>query len=319
MTQTLVSAPIYAISPHRVCTDGVGVTTLVGLYGCPLRCKLCINPNSQQIPNNARVLTPQQLFDEVKHDDILYRATNGGITFGGGEPCLYPKFIEQFARICSPDWNLRLETSLNVPTENVISLLPIIDEWLVDIKLWDVQKYKDYTGKDNHNVLQNLQYLLPIKDKVIIRIPLIEGLTDYSGIERVEQELLSIGFVNIQKYCYLKPQNISTNRKKDCITVRNVRQEIAKRYNVAIDDPLCPVENCQNGTCEKCEEILRTLLSKLEGEVVENGIVDVNQLSPIREMYFDPSDGEFHAANKYGFGLEYFKDIITDIPYSGMA
>jgi hypothetical protein len=191
-----------------------------------------------------------------------------------------------------------------VPTENVISLLPIIDEWLVDIKFWDVQKYKDYTGKDNHNVLQNLQYLLPIKDKVIIRIPLIEGLTDCSAAERAEQELLSIGFTNIQKYHYLNPKDISTNRKKDCIAVRNVRQEIAKRYNVEIDDPLCPVENCQNGTCEKCEEILRILQSKLEGEVVENGIVDRILFSPVLEIYFDTADGKFHPVyeNKYGFG-----------------
>jgi pyruvate formate lyase activating enzyme len=284
----------------------------VGLYGCPLRCKLCINPNSQQIPNNARVLTPQQLFDEVKHDDILYRATNGGITFGGGEPCLYPEFIKQFSSLCPSNWNIRIETSLNVPAENILSLLSSVDEWFVDIKLWNIEKYRDYTGKDNHNVLQNLEYLLPIKEKVIIRVPIIEGLTNDTDADRVEQELLGIGFMNIQKDRYLNPQDILTNRKRDCITVRYVRQAIAKRYNIEIDDPLCPIEICQSGTCEKCEEILRSLEVKLVGKEIENDAIDVSHLLPNGDgIYFAPfgdiCDDECFFGSKYGFG-HYEKD-----------
>ena len=34
---------IMSISRLRMGTDGKGVTTLVGFYGCPLDCKYCIN------------------------------------------------------------------------------------------------------------------------------------------------------------------------------------------------------------------------------------------------------------------------------------
>ena len=30
----------------RMATDGAGVTALVGAFGCPLQCKLCINPQT---------------------------------------------------------------------------------------------------------------------------------------------------------------------------------------------------------------------------------------------------------------------------------
>lgn len=34
---------ILAINRHRFATDGKGITTLIGLARCPLRCKCCIN------------------------------------------------------------------------------------------------------------------------------------------------------------------------------------------------------------------------------------------------------------------------------------
>ena len=37
-------APVFAVSRHRLGTDGAGVTTLVGFRGCPLSCRYCLNP-----------------------------------------------------------------------------------------------------------------------------------------------------------------------------------------------------------------------------------------------------------------------------------
>ena len=43
------AAPLIGISRHRLSTDGEGVTTLVAFHGCPLRCKYCLNPQTQPI------------------------------------------------------------------------------------------------------------------------------------------------------------------------------------------------------------------------------------------------------------------------------
>ena len=89
-------APIYAIDRHRLATDGKGVTTLVAFHKCLLKCKYCINPQTWQIDKISKKMTAKELYDEVKKDNLYFLATGGGITFGGGEPCLHSDFIKQF-------------------------------------------------------------------------------------------------------------------------------------------------------------------------------------------------------------------------------
>ena len=74
---TMTQAPFIAISRHRIQTDGEGVTTLCGFYGCPLRCKYCINPQSFR-DNTKKILhTPESLYNAVKLDDIYFLAIDG--------------------------------------------------------------------------------------------------------------------------------------------------------------------------------------------------------------------------------------------------
>ena len=80
------TADIFAIIRHRIPTDGDGVTTLVGLKGCPLACKYCLNPQCGTAKSER--LTADELYEKVRIDDLYFIATGGGITFGGGEPLL---------------------------------------------------------------------------------------------------------------------------------------------------------------------------------------------------------------------------------------
>ncbi|MDE6324460.1 MAG: radical SAM protein, partial [Paramuribaculum sp.] len=110
-------AKIIGIARHRLSTDGDGVTTLVAFHGCPLRCRYCLNPQSLG-GGRFREYSPEQLYAETRIDELYFIATNGGVTFGGGEPCLRPQFISELRGLCGPAWQLNLETSLNVPTAN---------------------------------------------------------------------------------------------------------------------------------------------------------------------------------------------------------
>ena len=152
-------AKIIGISRHRLSTDGDGVTTLVAFHGCPLRCRYCLNPQSLGDSDRFKEYTPQSLYDEVRIDELYFIATNGGVTFGGGEPALRPDFIQRFRELCGPSWGLTLETSLNVPQENIEALLPVVDSWIIDIKDMDADIYRQYTGKDNSRVLSNLRLI----------------------------------------------------------------------------------------------------------------------------------------------------------------
>lgn len=90
---------IIGIARHRLSTDGDGVTTLVAFHGCPLRCHYCLNPQSLGDVSRFREYSPEELYAETRIDELYFMATNGGVTFGGGEPCLRPRFIREFREL----------------------------------------------------------------------------------------------------------------------------------------------------------------------------------------------------------------------------
>ena len=197
-------ARFVAIVRHRIQTDGQGVTTLCGFYGCPLRCKYCLNPHSFSEKTKTIDLTPQELFERVKIDDLYYLATGGGVTFGGGEPLLYPEFIKEFRSLCGDKWRLCAETALNVPLDSVKTAAQVIDEFFVDIKDMDPDVYKNYTGRDNKATIENLKYLISAvgSERITVRIPLIKGFNSESDREYSEALLREMGFTRFDRFEY---------------------------------------------------------------------------------------------------------------------
>ena len=203
--QSEITAPLIAINRHRLTTDGEGVTTLVGFHGCPLRCEYCLNAQCLQADGVWCRLTPGELYSEVEIDDLYFMATGGGICFGGGEPLLRSDFIKAFAEIMNPEWKLTIETSLNVPLENVKAIASLVQMWYVDIKDMNPDIYKAYGCKENKQVVGNLQWLAAngYADKVIIRLPLIPEYNTDEDRQRSQQQLEEMGFTNFDKFNYI--------------------------------------------------------------------------------------------------------------------
>ena len=203
--QSEITAPFIAINRHRLTTDGEGVTTLVGFHGCPLHCEYCLNAQCLQADGVWCRLTPGELYSEVEIDDLYFMATGGGICFGGGEPLLRSDFIKAFAEIMNPEWKLTIETSLNVPLENVKAIASLVQMWYVDIKDMNPEIYKAYGRKENKQVVSNLQWLAAngYADKVIIRLPLIPEYNTDEDRQRSQQQLEEMGFTNFDKFNYI--------------------------------------------------------------------------------------------------------------------
>lgn len=203
--QSEITAPFIAINRHRLTTDGEGVTTLVGFHGCPLHCEYCLNAQCLQADGVWCRLTPGELYSEVEIDDLYFMATGGGICFGGGEPLLRSDFIKAFAEIMNPEWKLTIETSLNVPLENVKAIASLVQMWYVDIKDMNPDIYKAYGCKENKQVVSNLQWLAAngYADKVIIRLPLIPEYNTDEDRQRSQQQLEDMGFTNFDKFNYI--------------------------------------------------------------------------------------------------------------------
>ena len=203
--QSEITAPFIAINRHRLTTDGEGVTTLVGFHGCPLHCEYCLNAQCLQADGVWCRLTPGELYSEVEIDDLYFVATGGGICFGGGEPLLRSDFIRAFAEIMNPEWKLTIETSLNVPLENVKAIASLVQMWYVDIKDMNPDIYKAYGCKENKQVVSNLQWVAAngYADKVIIRLPLIPEYNTDEDRQQSQQQLEEMGFTNFDKFNYI--------------------------------------------------------------------------------------------------------------------
>ncbi len=200
-----VRFPLLTISRLRIGIDGKGVTSLVSGAGCPLRCHWCIN-KELLAKAKATGVTAEELYEKVRIDDLYFRSTGGGITFGGGESLLHAKFYPRFREICNKDWYLNAETSLAVPRENVEIAAGCISEFIVDCKETDPQIYRDYTGGEENLMEENLRYLLDTvgSERIIVRVPLIPEYNTKNDRAQSVSRLKEMGVTRLDVFEYLK-------------------------------------------------------------------------------------------------------------------
>lgn len=197
------TANVLMIDRLRMGTDGDGVTTLVGFYGCPLRCKYCINDRCHTSESDS-VMTSADLYNRVKIDQLYFKATGGGLTFGGGEPLLNAEFIFEIMELGAKEWHTTIETSLNVPIGKWGCLIDYVDEYIVDVKDMNPTIYKSYTGCDNEVVISNLKELQRqgLSGKILLRLPLIHEYNEENDRMRSRHELEEIGFSRFNELKY---------------------------------------------------------------------------------------------------------------------
>ena len=209
--QTQPTFPLTFCDRLRMATDGAGVTALVGAFGCPLQCKLCINPQTWHERKDGKPpferVTAEELYERVRIDNLYYLATGGGVTFGGGEPLLHTDFITAFRRVCHPDWLLYAESCLNIPEENVRAAAAVVNHFFIDIKDMNPSIYKAYTGQDNTLVKSNLALLLSLvgAERITVRVPHIPGFNTDADVQASVAELTAMGAEGFDIFAYKIP------------------------------------------------------------------------------------------------------------------
>jgi pyruvate formate lyase activating enzyme len=146
-----------------------------------IRCGTCVGV----CPGNGLRLIgayyPVEVLTELLLRDLpFYRHSGGGVTFSGGEPTLYPDYLEALLkRLEERGVHLVLETSGHFDYEPFgEKILPYIDLIYYDIKIADPELHRGYIGKTNYRILDNLYRLLREKGvEVHARVPLIPNIT----------------------------------------------------------------------------------------------------------------------------------------------
>jgi len=165
--------------------DGPGIRTTVFMKGCPMGCQWCHNPESRSFgieKINGQVIgkeyTVDALFEEIEKDRIFYDESGGGVTFSGGEPLSQPEFLINILNKCrDAGIHCAIDTAGYAKKEILNELIGITDLFLYDIKLIDPVQHLKYTNVSNHEILENLEYLVKNKVKIIVRLPLIPEIT----------------------------------------------------------------------------------------------------------------------------------------------
>jgi len=198
--------------------DGPGVRTTVFFKGCPLSCEWCHNPETQSYqkellfyekkcigcgsckacdkepciicgecvkncPTEAREIvgyayTVQEVYDQIQKDVAFY-GEKGGVTFSGGECMTQIEPLAELLKMCKKSGiHTAVDTAGYVPFENFEKVLPHTDLFLYDVKLFNPEKHKKYTGVSNKLILENLKRLFSVGVKIWVRIPIIPSVND---------------------------------------------------------------------------------------------------------------------------------------------
>jgi pyruvate formate lyase activating enzyme len=149
-------------------------------------------------------MTPEELYEKLKIDELYFLATGGGVTFGGGEPLLQAEFIKRFRSLCGSSWHLCAETSLCVPWEKVKTAAECIDMFYIDCKDTNPEIYRSYTGKDNSLMLENLEKLLKIipSERIVVRVPLIPKFNTNEDRQKTKKLLSDMGITQFDFFEY---------------------------------------------------------------------------------------------------------------------
>lgn len=133
------------------------------------------------------------VIDEIEKDLLYYRVSGGGVTITGGEPMFQPAFTFNILTECKiRNIDTAIETSLFCEQETVKRIMGLTDLFIVDIKIFDNDSHYRFTGKSNEIIKSNFQYLAKAGRSILVRVPLIKGITDLpdnlNDIERFVNE-----------------------------------------------------------------------------------------------------------------------------------
>lgn len=135
-------------------------------------------------PTNAMqftgyVASVTEIINEIEKDIVFYQSSGGGVTLTGGEPLYQPDFTSDILEECKKrKIHTAIETSLFCEKEVIDLIMELIDLFIVDIKLFDPVQHKIYTGKTNEMIMENFRYIAHHGKDILVRIPLIEDITD---------------------------------------------------------------------------------------------------------------------------------------------
>jgi pyruvate formate lyase activating enzyme len=185
------------VCPHGAPSPGSGVCEACGacVEACPAGARWLA----------GRLVTVDEVIEEVLRDRVFFEESGGGVTFSGGEPLAQPAFLRSLLEACrARGVHTAVDTCGFAPRERLLGLAPLVDLFLFDVKLVDDDRHRSLTGVPAAPILANLQALAAIHGNVWVRVPVVPGYTDAEGdlarIAAIAAGLAGVRQVNLLPY-----------------------------------------------------------------------------------------------------------------------
>ncbi len=132
-------------------------------------------------------MSVEDVMKEVRQDKAYYENSNGGITLSGGEVLCQREFAMELTDACHKEGiHVAVETNLCFAYDYAKELLGKVDLIMCDLKIFDDEAHKVHTGVSNKNIVENIKKIDELGIPVIVRTPLIPGVTDSKdNIEKI--------------------------------------------------------------------------------------------------------------------------------------
>jgi pyruvate formate lyase activating enzyme len=128
----------------------------------------------------GRAYTVDELMRILTRDQGFW-GSQGGVTFGGGEPLFQADFLLTVLEKCRSNYvHTAVETSAHADTNLLMEVLKQTDWMFIDIKNMDSAAHRAETGVGNELILQNIEAVASAgsDSRLIIRVPIVPGYND---------------------------------------------------------------------------------------------------------------------------------------------
>jgi pyruvate formate lyase activating enzyme len=172
------------------------------------RCSTCDTRECCEVcPSDALTVTGREasattVMSQVARDIPFYKNSGGGVTFSGGEPFFQPEFLASMLCIAKEhNIHTAVETCGFVDSEILLSIEPLIDLFLYDIKFDSEERHIRFTGVSNRLIKENLQTLVrKCPEKISVRVPLIPGANDETDEQQaIDRFLAQMGVSRVSR------------------------------------------------------------------------------------------------------------------------
>ncbi|MBI2859786.1 MAG: glycyl-radical enzyme activating protein [Chloroflexi bacterium] len=179
------------VCPEGVISAGDGGLVQVDRTKCT-GCGKCVEVcPADALTVYGREMTSEELFEEVRKDEIFYRGSGGGVTVSGGEPLQQPELVLRLFQLCrEAGIHTAIETTGHTSPATLNKVLGLTDYVLYDLKHLDSGVHQQKTGQPNKLILENARIVASSGKPFLFRMPLVPGVNDSAENIRATAEFI---------------------------------------------------------------------------------------------------------------------------------